>query len=323
MVTSRLNELFQCLDTKNGQIAKLAGFDRTNISRLRSAGRTPEKNSPTIRKLVLGLYLYADNQNELGKLCEYIGAKPDGTAEEIMEMLRDWLYEGEPEKEEKAAGSPQRPNSARKQRPAYRFFGERLDALMKLTDLSNVRLSHAIHMDSSMISRFRTGVRTPVPGSDVMHRIPAVLFERAEAAGKLPALAKLINYPASMVDEEALRAWLFDDGQMPERNAGIAENLLGIFDFCRNRSCASPAGGCRTGGRRIVRSGCVFWKRRDPQCCPPVSAHCVERESRASALIFRRRPGLADRRPGVSHTMGFPDERLRQERDPDPDHTQH
>ena len=241
MVTSRLNELFQCLDTKNGQIAKLAGFDRTNISRLRSAGRTPEKNSPTIRKLVLGLYLYADNQNELGKLCEYIGAKPDGTAEEIMEMLRDWLYEGEPEKEEKAAGSPQRPNSARKQRPAYRFFGERLDALMKLTDLSNVRLSHAIHMDSSMISRFRTGVRTPVPGSDVMHRIPAVLFERAEAAGKLPALAKLINYPASMVDEEALRAWLFDDGQMPERNAGIAENLLGIFDsFSAETGLALP-----------------------------------------------------------------------------------
>ena len=53
MFTSRINDLFQYLDAKNGQVAKLAGFDRTNISRLRSSGRTPEKNSPTIRKLFL------------------------------------------------------------------------------------------------------------------------------------------------------------------------------------------------------------------------------------------------------------------------------
>ena len=69
MFTARINELFQHLGAKNGQMAKLAGFDRTNISRLRSSGRTPERTSPTIRKLVTGLYLYADNRNELEKLC--------------------------------------------------------------------------------------------------------------------------------------------------------------------------------------------------------------------------------------------------------------
>ena len=42
MFTARINELFQHLGAKNGQVAKLAGFDRTNISRLRSSGRTPE-----------------------------------------------------------------------------------------------------------------------------------------------------------------------------------------------------------------------------------------------------------------------------------------
>ena len=69
MFTARINELFQHLGAKNGQVAKLAGFDRTNISRLRSCGRTLERTSPTIRKLVTGLYLYADNRNELEKLC--------------------------------------------------------------------------------------------------------------------------------------------------------------------------------------------------------------------------------------------------------------
>ena len=50
MFTARINELFQHLGAKNGQVAKLAGFDRTNISHLRSSGRTPERTSPTIRK---------------------------------------------------------------------------------------------------------------------------------------------------------------------------------------------------------------------------------------------------------------------------------
>ena len=102
MFTRRLNELFEYIGAKNGHVAKLAGFDRTNISRLRSSGRTPKKNSRTTGRLVLGLYLYADDRNELDKLCSYIGATPDGAAEEILEALKDWLYEGEPEQHKDA-----------------------------------------------------------------------------------------------------------------------------------------------------------------------------------------------------------------------------
>ncbi|MBR3339787.1 MAG: hypothetical protein IKG19_07070, partial [Lachnospiraceae bacterium] len=97
MFAPRLNELFRYLSAKNGQVAKLAGFDRTTISRLRNSGRFPVKNSPTIRKLVTGLYLYADNQNRLGDLCKYIGANPNGSTEEITDNIREWLFEGEPE----------------------------------------------------------------------------------------------------------------------------------------------------------------------------------------------------------------------------------
>ena len=230
MFTSRINDLFQHLGARNGQVAKLAGFDRTNISRLRSSERTPVKTSPTIRKLVTGLYLYADNRNELGKLCGYIGANPEGSADEITDKLREWLYEGEVEKGRKTISSQSHPQKVRKTKSVYRFFGQRLDEVMKLTDLSNARLSHAIHMDTSMISRFRTGVRTPVPGSDVTQKISSFLYDRAEINGKLGSLAKLVDIPVGMIDEEALHQWLFDDGLIQDREAGIAEDLLGIFD---------------------------------------------------------------------------------------------
>ena len=230
MFASKLNELFQYLGAKNGQVAKLAGFDRTNISRLRSSGRTPGKNSPTIRKLVTGLYLYTVDRNRLGDFCRYIGADPDGSAEEISDTIREWLYKGEPEEGRKTAVSRTRPHSSRKPKPAYHFFGDRLDAVMKLTDLSNTRFSHEIHMDTSMISRFRTGVRTPVPGSSITRTISSVLFERAEVSGKLGDLAELMDVPVGMPDEDALHEWLFDDGHIPDREAGIAEGLLEIFD---------------------------------------------------------------------------------------------
>ena len=230
MFTMRLNELFQYLEAKNGQVAKLAGFDRTNISRLRSSDRIPKKKSPTIQKLVTGLYMYADNRNELNRLCEYIGADPDGSADEIMDNVREWLYEGEPETGKKNDTSLPRPQKTQKPKPVYRFFGKRLDAVMKLTDFSNARLSYAIHMDTSMVSRFRTGVRTPVPGSNVTNRISSVLYERADASGKLGPLARLMNVPDGMLDEDALHDWLYDDGQSQDRDAGIAESLLGIFD---------------------------------------------------------------------------------------------
>ena len=236
MFTMRLNELFKYLDAKNGQVAKLAGFDRTNISRLRSSDRIPKKKSPTIQKLVTGLYMYADNRNELNRLCEYIGADPDGSADEIMDNVREWLYEDEPETGKKIDTSLPRPQKTKKPKPVYRFFGERLDAVMKLTDFSNARLSYAIHMDTSMVSRFRTGVRTPVPGSNVTNRISSVLYERADASGKLGPLARLMNVPAGMLDEDALHDWLYDDGQSQDRDAGIAESLLGIFDSFSNET---------------------------------------------------------------------------------------
>lgn len=230
MFSSRLDELIQYMGAKNGQVAKLAGFDRTNISRLRSSGRLPKKNSPTIRKLVTGLYLYADNRNELEKLCGYINADPDRSAEEITDKIRDWLYEGEPEDGRKTVTDPARPQRTGKPKPVFRFFGERLSAVMKLTELSNARLSHAIHMDTSMISRFRTGVRTPVPGSDVTKRISSVLYNRVKISSRQDDLAKLMDIPVSMMDEDALHEWLFDSGNVPDREAGIAEDLLGSFD---------------------------------------------------------------------------------------------
>ena len=150
-----LNRIMTELHITGSQIAKFAGFDRTNVSRLRSGARLPSAGGATAARLVQGIYLCADSRNDLPALCALTGSRPDDSAEQIQDALSAWLF-GE------APGPSARPVS-RKRKPAGNSFGERLDRSMTLAELSNIRLSRLINVDASLISRYRSGVRTPRP----------------------------------------------------------------------------------------------------------------------------------------------------------------
>ena len=130
MFSDRLNLLMIQLNASGAQIAKYAGFDRTNVSRLRSGARIPVSGGPTAEKLISGIYLFADSNNSLPVLCEITKQPLSASAEEIMAGLSDWLFGGE----EKQSPRPERPKKA----AACRTFGERLDAAMSLAELSNI-----------------------------------------------------------------------------------------------------------------------------------------------------------------------------------------
>lgn len=57
-------------------------------------------------------------------------------------------------------------------------FYEKLDCLMKLTDLSNSELSKRTNIDPSLISRWRRGIKAPVVFSDTLNRVAEVLARR-------------------------------------------------------------------------------------------------------------------------------------------------
>ncbi len=89
MMKDKFNELLDTLDIKKtSNLAVYAGFDRTNISRLKNGSRTPSATSPTIKKLVTGIYLYADDNNRLDKLCDLIGVSYDSSRDTICQALR-------------------------------------------------------------------------------------------------------------------------------------------------------------------------------------------------------------------------------------------
>lgn len=241
MFRERLNALMSEIGANNGEIAAFSGFDRTNISHMRSGRRTPAPAGSSVQKLALGIYLFSDSRNELPLLCAFIGCSPEETAEEIRQDIIRWLFSGSsaPSEETGSGGS----RAGRKRRPpVFRSFGERLDITMNLAELSNARLSQMIHTDASLISRYRNGVRTPGVNPELAERLPALLYERIVRGGRITELAAAMGLPSEEIDEEYLAAWLFERNEQHHETLQTAESLLEIFDsYSENLRLTLPA----------------------------------------------------------------------------------
>ncbi len=239
MLTEKLCILLNEIDATGAEIAKSVGFDRTNISRIKSGKRVPHPDSVTADKLINGIYLFADNKNNLGKLCSVVGADHGSSAKEITEAVKSWLYEGyDPELSATSNGTSGKKRT--QGNSASPYFGERLNSSMLLAELSNVRLSKLIHADASLISRYRSGVRTPVSNSELSSQLSSVLFDRIIKGGKETELCELMHIPASELEEETFAIWLYGKDEQ-EDNVQAAENILGIFDsFPVNNSINIP-----------------------------------------------------------------------------------
>lgn len=225
----KLHQLIEELEANNGTIARFAGFDRSQLSRLRTGKLVPRRESSTTAKLVNGIYLYADNRNELDRLCAFTGISPEASGDAFREGILNWLYEGI-EETQKAAAEKRPVGRPRKDRAGLRYFGERLNAAMRLAELSNVRLSQLIHLDQSLISRYRSGVRTPEDNAANAERLCEILFSRIERTGCMQELAALMRQPVNEIDPTDFSAWLFHRGDLPGRDILAAEKLLSSFN---------------------------------------------------------------------------------------------
>lgn len=238
MLTERINKLFYVTGATGADVAKYAGFDRTNISRIRSGKRVPTPGSSTAARLVDGIYLYSDNKNDLKTLCELVGSDPKGTADEIKSQISKWLYEGYVYNYDDAKAC--KPSVKRgKRNIECRHFSERLNLSMSLANMSNVNLSRLLHADASLISRYRNGVRTPMSNPELSAKISGLLYDRIIKSEKKADLADALKLPITEIDDEVFFNWLYDRNDETDDNARVAENLLEILDSIKISSSSS------------------------------------------------------------------------------------
>lgn len=231
MFTERLNQLITFCGAKNRQIALSGKIDPSLLSHLRNGFRVPEKDSPSIEKVTSAIYLYMDSRNEIEKLCSFLEIDPGAETDEIIEKMKEWLYFGHSSPSQRKPRVNNTNKSKRSGSSKNKKFGSRLDATMSLASISNIRFSNLIKVDPSLISRFRSGIRTPNSNPVIAKSISSVLWNRISSMDKLPELSDLMGVTASDLNQEAFHNWLcdFDDRSMVY-SISATERLLDAFD---------------------------------------------------------------------------------------------
>ncbi|MBO4934012.1 MAG: hypothetical protein J5441_02435 [Clostridia bacterium] len=221
MFAERLNTAFETVGASPSDIARSVGCDRSNISRMCKGVRVPKKGAASSRRLVEGLCAFASEKGSAPALRVLIGCEPEESDAYMRQRLTDWLYDGvntisaKPRKEKRLAPFAQ--------------LGGRLNAVMELAELSNVRFGHLLNLDASYISRFRNGQRSPESNPQMVDDICTVLLKRLTEQNRLAEFAALAEAPEGKPEDEEeafflLREWLFDTGR--DLNVPAVEKLL-------------------------------------------------------------------------------------------------
>lgn len=183
MLQDRINELFTILETGTGDIAVYAKCTPSTISRLRSGSRNPGSQSTSVTKLIDGMVQYATENNKLQTLMDEVNVNNE---ELIREALKSYLF-----------------SDTNTENIKRLPFSEKLDKVMSLCEMPNIKLSKLVNVDSSYISRFRKGIRSPKSNPELFNRICVALFDQLELMNRFPDLIELMNSTSNMqLDKE-------------------------------------------------------------------------------------------------------------------------
>ena len=225
MFSEKLNKILTLLDVTSGDFARFAGCDKSYISRLSCGARVPKNGGAGAWRIVDGIYASADEKGKTAGICELISCKGQNSADAIKAQIMAWLYDGEEVTDKKS--------KAPKDKVPYRVFGEKLDAVMELAEISNIRLGNLVNIDTSYISRFRNGLRSPKSNPRTMDAICTALLRRLGDQNKIQQLAALMKAdPGALTDEDEtfsmFHDWLYDTEKTD--SSSVIEKLLENID---------------------------------------------------------------------------------------------
>ncbi len=198
MLSERLNELIDELGANKTNIASYANINRTVISHIASGKRIPPRDSSSVRKIVDGIYLYANDNNKLSVIVRIIDTDSDAPESDIKEGIINYLYEDMPLEN---IGSRKNKSSD---------ISDKLNLILTLLDMTNKELSTKLHTDASYISRFRTGARSIKTSSAFATRLSTCLWNCINQEQEAESISIISGIPKDMLNKDTFTRWLFD-----------------------------------------------------------------------------------------------------------------
>ncbi len=182
MFTTKVRFLLSQLGASNSDIAHHMGVNPSIISRLRTGNSKPKIQSFATQHFIEGVYEFSAQNNRLPLLASIVGKETTCEEPEFKKALKIWLY------------SPDATDLEQNQ-PDSSLFGEKLTSLMRLLDLSNVKLARSINIDPSYISHFKSGKRVPHVNNRILNDVCDTLTEQILLKKKFREFADLILVP--------------------------------------------------------------------------------------------------------------------------------
>lgn len=216
----KMNLIFDTIGCTNAEAARECGIDPSLVSRYKSGSRIPRSASNEFIKFCSGLVLCAQKNGSWERLKNSCDISENN--EPYKALIAYLVPEYSKYKSEQDGGGL---------RAEFRLFGRKLNALMSLLDVSNIRLARAINVDSSLISRFRSGLRAPLNNHPLTESLCAYLYKTACQSSLEFELAQLINLPAGARGEGAFikhfTAWLIGTRESGAKSA--SDSLSGFL----------------------------------------------------------------------------------------------
>ncbi len=219
MLVQRLKLAKDVLGFSNVQFAAFAGCSPTHISKIFSGKRDFRENGIGAEHFLQALAEYAEKNGKTAELCALCGLQEESFSSK---GLYAWLC-GEGSVGLPAFTEDSHANIERK------YFGERFNLLMSELGMSNVKLSRLLSVDASLISRFRTGKRSPQKNEQFVHYLCEVLLENMRQLALTDKIARLLHCDAADLHSDKavhiLQQWLFDRVQVNKAKTRTMEYL--------------------------------------------------------------------------------------------------
>ncbi len=184
----KLNLIFEIIGCSNAEIAKVSGIDPSLVSRYRAGIRQPKSVSTQFPDLCNGIASYARSNGLWDKL-QCVCQLPDTSTPE--EALLNFLLPDTLSQTSKRRTSSVNSNKT---------FGSKLRLLMKLLDISNIKLAKALNVDPSLISRLKNGQRVPKENNALIESLCDYLHRSLKSKGLTAEMAKWLELPADIAE---------------------------------------------------------------------------------------------------------------------------
>ena len=205
MLIQRIKIVKRELGFSNSEIARIMNCSPSHISKLCNGKSTLREDGQAAMQFVNAILAYVHEHGLQARLAEIFQSENGKTQ---AEQLLHWLYgEGD------VLAAADYPAVTDATKRATVQFGYRFNRLMDALQLSNARLSRLLNVDASLISRFRTGKRSPHRNAQFSELLCGILSDRIGQTNSFAAVAELTG-----IEERELRAsasqglhrWLFD-----------------------------------------------------------------------------------------------------------------